>query len=204
MEQFNEKVSRLKKMDTKSVDDYVLNDEIYPPSYDLTQCTIEEPYLKTVVEYYQKKRLSTQITFFKKRARKFGWINTYTAWFPNFCFIASVFCAFGHFFIDFFLPSENSFLSFSSLFLLLLTLLFPIFAIGVRTLRSSIEVSRSAALFQSKRNALENFNLQLNEELSKETIQWSDILKILWQCENFFENENQEWLRIMNDAEWFI
>ena len=202
-EQLNEKVTLLKKTDNSSIDNYVISDEIYPPSYDLTRCTFEEPYLKTVVEYYQKKRLSTQITYFKTRALYFESINASTEWIPNFCFIASIVCAAGHFGIDFFLLRKSG-LDFISSILLLLTLLFPIFAIGARTLRSSIEVSRSAALYQSKSKALENFNLQLNEELAKETIQWPDILKILWQCENFFENENQEWLRIMTEAEWFI
>ena len=203
-EQFNEKVTLLKKADNTSVDNCVLNDEIYPPSYDLTRCTFEEPYLKSVVEYYQKKRLSTQITYFKTRALYFESVNTSTEWIPNFCFIASIVCAAGHFGIDFFLLSKNPGLSVVSSILLLLTLLLPIFAIGVRTLRSSVEVSRSAALYQSKSKALEHFNLQLNEEFTKDTIQWPDILKILWQCENFFENENQEWLRMMNEAEWFI
>jgi hypothetical protein len=203
-EHFNEKVTLLKKAENTSVDNCILSDEIHPISYDLTQCTFEEPYLKSVVEYYTKKRLSTQINYFKKRASYFESINTSTEWIPNFCFIASVVCAAGHFGIDFFVSSENTGLNFISSILLLLTLLFPIFAIGARTLRSSIEVSRSAALYQSKRKALEHFDVQLNEEFSKESIRWPDILKILWECENFFENENQEWLRMMNEAEWFI
>jgi len=85
-----------------------------------------------------------------------------------------------------------------------LTLLLPIYAIATFERRSSIEVSRSAALYHSKSKALEHFNRQLDDELNKESIQWAEILKILWQCENFFENENREWLRMMNEAEWFI
>jgi hypothetical protein len=203
-EKFNEKVTLLKKADNTSVDNCISSDEIYLSSDDLTRCTFEEPYLRSVVEYYQKKRLSTQINYFKTRTLYFESINTTTAWIPNFCFIASVLCAAGHFGIDFFFPSKNPSLNFISSVLLLLTLLFPIFAIAARTLRSSIEVSRSAALYRSKSKALEHFNLQLNEEFTKDTIQWPEILKILWQCENFFENENQEWLRMMSEAEWFI
>jgi hypothetical protein len=203
-DQFNEKVTLLKKAENTSLDNCILSDEIDPPSYDSTRCTFEEHYLKSVVEYYQKKRLSTQINYFKKSASYFESVNTSTEWIPNFCFIVSVVCAAGHFGIDFFVSSKNLGITFISSILLLLTLLFPIFAIGARTLRSSIEVSRSAALYQSKSKALEHFDVQLNEEIAKEPIQWPDILKILWQCENFFENENREWLRMMNDAEWFI
>jgi hypothetical protein len=203
-EQFNEKVILLKKTENESLEKCVLIDEIYSPSYDIASCSFEIPYIKSLVEYYQKKRLSTQISYFKSRSLYFESINASTEWIPNFCFIASVVCAGGHFGIDFFLMSKNPGLIFISSILLLLTLLFPIFAIGARTLRSSIEVSRSAALYQSKCNALENFNVRLDEELGKNIIQWSEILKILWQCENFFENENQEWLRMLNEAEWFI
>ena len=202
--QFNEKIILLKKTEKISIEKFVLSDEIYPPSYDITNCSFEVPYLKYLLEYYQKKRLSTQISYFKSRALYFESINTSTAWIPNFCFIASVVCAAGHFGIDFFLISKYPDLYRISSILLLLTLLFPIFAIGTRTLRSSIEVSRSAALYQSKSSALEHFNVRLNEELTKNIIQWAEILKILWQCENFFENENREWLRMMNEAEWFI
>jgi len=207
-EQFYEKVTLLKKAEKATIEKCVLSDEIYPPSYDITNCSFEAPYLKSLVEYYQKKRLSTQISYFKSRALYFESINTSTAWIPNFCFIASVVCAGGHFGIDFgidfFLISSTPILNFISSILLLLTLLFPIFAISARTLRSSIEVSRSAALYQSKSKALEHFNVRLDEELSKDITQWAEILKILWQCENFFENENREWLRMMNEAEWFI
>jgi hypothetical protein len=200
--QFNEKVTSLKKVENASIKKCVLSDEIYPSSYDIADCSFEVPYLKSVVDYYQRKRLTSQISYFKSRALYFESINTSTAWIPNFCFFASVVCVAGHFGIDFF--SKNPNLQLISEILLLLTLLFPIFAIGARTLRSSIEVSRSAALYQTKSKALEHFNVQLDEELVKDFIQWAEILKILWQCENFFENENREWLRMINEAEWFI
>ena len=129
-EQFNEKFVLLKKTEITPIEKCVLTDEIYPPSYDITNCSFEGPYLKSLVEYYQKKRLSKQISHFKSRALYFESINTSTAWIPNFCFIASVVCAAGHFGIDFFLISKYPDLYRISSILLLLTLLFPIFAIG--------------------------------------------------------------------------
>jgi hypothetical protein len=191
-------------LNNNTTKDELLNDEVSPPSYDSTQCTFEEPFVRSVAEYYQKKRLTTQINYFKKRAFYFESINKSTEWIPNFCFMASVICAVGHFGIEFLSSQKDPYLSFISSIFLLLILLFPIYAISTRTLRSSIEFSRSSALYLSKSKALERLNRQLNEETTKETTQWEEILKILWQCENFFENENREWLRIMNDAEWFI
>jgi hypothetical protein len=121
------------------------------------------------------------------------------------CFILSVFFLFGHFIIDFlinspFFSKTQSFFHGVSLILFLLTLLIPILALTFRTLRSSNEVS----LFRSKRNALKEFEIRLNEETKKNEYSWSKILYIIWECENHLEKENREWLRIMNDAEWFI
>jgi hypothetical protein len=203
-EQFNDKVSAVKNTEIESIEKCILSDEIYPPSYDITSCSFEATYLESVVKYYQEKRLSNQIGYFQSRALYFESINASTAWIPNVCFIASVICAGGHFGIDFFFNSSTPSLNLLSHILLLLTLLLPIFAISARTLRSSVEVSRSAALYHSKRRALEHFKVRLDEELNKDTIQWAEILKILWQCENFFDYENREWLRMMKDAEWFI
>jgi hypothetical protein len=202
-ERFNEKAALLKEAREPSIEECIKSDEINAPPPDITKCSFEAVYIRSLVDYYQKKRLLAQIAYFKERAFYFESINKSTGWIPNFCFIASVECAAGHFGIEL-LNSPNPSLTFISSILLLLTLLFPIFAIGARTLRSSIEVSRSDALYQSKSRALEHFNMRLDEELLKEFIQWGEILKILWQCENFFENENREWLRMMNEAEWFI
>jgi len=202
-ERFNEKAALLKEAGEPSIEECIKSDEINAPPPDITKCSFEGVHLRSLVDYYQKKRLLAQIAYFKERALYFESINKSTGWIPNFCFIASIECAAGHFGIEL-INSPNPSLKFISSILLLLTLLFPIFAIGARTLRSSIEVSRSDALYQSKSMALEHFNLRLDEELLKEFIQWGEILKILWQCENFFEDENREWLRMMNEAEWFI
>jgi len=203
-ERFNTKVSQLRNADKNSLEDDLESEEINTLPKEITGSSFETANLNALTEYYQKKRLATQITYFKKRADHFELMNGITCWIPNFCFIASVVCAGGHFGIDFFLLPKNPGLQFVSQILLLFTLVLPIFSIGVRTLRSSIEVSRSATLFHAKGKALEHFNVRLTEELSKKSIQWVEILKILWQCENFFENENREWLRMMRDAEWFL
>ena len=203
-EHLNEKIASLKKSDELSIEECMKNDEINAPPPDTANCSFEVQYLKSLVDYYQKKRLLTQIAYFKERACYFESINKSTGWIPNFCFIASIECAAGHFGVERFLVPLSSSFSFISESLLLLTLLLPIFAIGTRTLRSSIEVSRSDALYHSKSQALEHFNMRLKEELSKDIIPWREILKVLWQCENFFENENREWLRMMNEAEWYI
>jgi hypothetical protein len=88
--------------------------------------------------------------------------------------------------------------------ILLITLILPSIGVAFRTLRSSVEVSRNASLFSAKCRALNQFAMRLTQEREKETVNWPEILKIMWECENFFESENKEWLRIMHDAEWFL
>jgi hypothetical protein len=34
--------------------------------------------------------------------------------------------------------------------------------------------------------------VRVDEELTSDIIQWPEILNVLWQGENFFENENRE------------
>ena len=203
-ERFNTKVAKVIKADEVSLEEYLSGDEITTAPPGSPGCSVDVPYLEMLVDYYQKKRIITQIAYFKNRAHYFESINMRTGWIPDFCFIAGVVCAGALFGIGFFISENDPALHFFSSILLLLTLILPVFAIGARTMISSIEVSRSATLFHAKCIALENFNVRLSEELSRDTIQWVEIMKILWQCEYFFEIENREWLRIMNDAVWFL
>jgi hypothetical protein len=201
---FNKKVSSVKMVDAQSLETCTTSDEIDQLSYDTNGCIFDVPALSSLTQYYTSKRLSEQIAYFRTRARHFESINLSTGWILNVCFVAGIVCAAIHFGIDLFFLPRNPELHSVSLLFLLLTILFPVFAIGARTLRSSVEVSRSAAFFQAKAHALENFKTKLDEELAKESKQWAQILKLMWQCENFFECENREWLRMMSAAEYFL
>jgi hypothetical protein len=201
---FNRKVSEVKKTNEQTLEICKTSDEISRPIRDMSRCAFDGTTMAALVHYYATNRLSSQQTYFKKRLDYFETIERSTGWIPNFCFIASIFCAAVHFGTDFFFLPSNPGLQIFSYSFLLLTLVFPIFAIGTRTLRSSIEVSRSAVLFRAKAQALERFSKQLDDELRQNTVQWAKIITILWQCEGFFENENREWLRMMSEAEWFL
>ena len=203
-DQFDLKLAKLKADDNKSLENEMEADIPNPLPPDTNGCSLDLLLIREVTEYYQEKRLTTQIEYFNTRADQFETINRTTGWIPDFCFIASVLCAGGHFGIDFFFWPTVPDLESISQILLLFTLVLPILSIGVRTLRSSVEVSHSAGLFHAKGKTLKIQNDRITEELTKNTVQWEVILKILWQCEDFFENENREWLRIMQEAEWKI
>ena len=189
--------------------DCVENDTVSQPPPDISRCVFDETYLTDFIRYYHVKRLTTQIDYFEARATQLEGMDDLPRRVVSACFILSVFFLFGHFIIDFminfpFFSKTQSFFHSVSLILLLCTLLIPIVALTFRTLRSSNEVARSASLFRSKRNALKEFEIRLHEETKKNEYSLSKILNIIWECENHLEKENREWLRIMNDAEWFI
>ena len=77
----------------------------------------------------------------------------------------------------------------------------PVIGTGVRTYRMAYEFARSASLFQAKLAALDHFMQGLQHDLAGQDA--SAVLRRLWQCENFFEREHHEWLRLMLEAEWF-
>jgi len=204
---FVDKITCLEKLDDDSLEKCLVSDKIDTSGYNITLNSIQEEEIRSLVDYYRQNRLVRQIDYYKDRAEYFDSIN-WTHLIPDFCFVGSIFFVACHFFIDFGIDlailvstPELRLLSSASL---MLTLMLPILALSSRTFRSSIEVSRSAALFRAKSNALIAFNNQLGDEVARKTIHGDGILKILWECENFFENENREWLRIMHEAEWFI
>jgi len=199
----------IEKENLKDLQDVVENETISQPPPDISGCNFDEKYLTEFIRYYYDKRLKTQIDYFEARAIQLEGMDDLPRRVVSACFILSVFFLFGHYIIDFminfpFFSKTQSFFHGFSLILLLLTLLIPILALTFRTLRSSNEVARSASLFRSKRNALKEFEIQLHEETKENKYSWSKILYIIWECENNLQKENREWLRIMNDAEWFI
>jgi hypothetical protein len=180
------------------------------PPHETQAGSLNIPYLEMLTDYYQKKRITTQIDYLTSRARKFRSMNKHTGRITEYCFIGGVFFAGIQFGIEGFqtqllsLMPDTAIWSFFRSVALLITLILPSLGIAVRTFRSSVEVSRNASLFNAKCQALKQFDVRLAEERNKEVVNWQEILKIMWESENFFENENREWLRIMHDAEWFL
>jgi hypothetical protein len=206
---FDAQVLLLKKKECLTLEEILVADKMNAPPHDTSGNPLNIPYLEMLVEYYQKKRISTQIGYFASRARSFGTANRNTERIPQYCFLGGVVFAGVQFGIELFnAPLLTIFfeadLKTIQAVTLLITLVLPSFGVAFRTWRSSIEVARSASLYTAKCRALKQFELRLSEERARTTVRWEEILKILWECENFFEIENREWLRIMHDAEWFL
>jgi hypothetical protein len=206
---FDENVSLLKKREDLSLGQILTEDKMNAPPHE-TQGALNIPYLVMLADYYQKKRISTQLEYYSLRAHSFTSVNTNTERIPEFCFVGGVVAAGVKFGIDVFASPLLAFIpdtfvwQFLSSLALLITLVLPCLGIAVRTLRSSVEVSRSALLFSAKYKALKQFDERLSDERARDSVNWVEILKIMWECENFFESENREWLRIMHDARWSL
>lgn len=209
-DRFDSGVSSLKKRERLTLEEILVSDEIRAPPLDTSSRTPNAEYLVMLLDYYKEKRITTQLDYLSLRTRYFQTVNRFTERIPEYCFLGGVACSGILFGIEIFSSSlllvipDMSLWEFFQALALLVTLLLPSIGIAARTMRSSIEVSRNASLSSAKCRALQQFSIRLSEEQALETVNWQKILSIMWECENFLESENREWLRIMHDAEWFL
>ena len=101
---FNRKVSEVKKTNEQTLEICKTSDEISRAPRDMSRCTFDGSTMAALVQYYATSRLSTQLYYFKSKFRYFESIDRSTGWIPNFCFIASIFCAAVHFGTRLFFP----------------------------------------------------------------------------------------------------
>jgi hypothetical protein len=73
----------------------------------------------------------------------------------------------------------------------------------IRTVQVAREFGRSAALFSAKHVALQDMFQRLLSELATEPVRPAEVLHNITACEDFLEAEQREWLRLMQEAEWF-
>jgi hypothetical protein len=192
----------------KNVQQCIEGDTISLPPPGTTGCNFDEGYLTDLVKYYQDKRLKTQINYFDNRFEKLEKQDDRFRRILNGGFYMSIILVFLKLVIDlisaYVFSKYNDAILVGDILILLVMLSLPILAFAVRTLRSSTEVGRSASLYRAKRNALEDFRNRLFIGTERDPRNWEEIIKILWECENHLEEVNREWVRLMNEAEWFV
>jgi len=199
---FDDEARATKKEMMKSAGQCVVSDTVSAPPPDISGCRLDEAYLKDLVNYYQDKRLKSQIDYFDRRFDKLEKQDGTFRWILAWAFTLSIILVFFKIAIDFLRVLDENSVLYIPLIMIMLTL--PIIAFGIRTLRSSTEVARSASLYRANRNALENFRNRLVVENAREPPRWQETVKILWECENHLARVNLEWVRIMKEAEWFV
>lgn len=165
--------------------------------------------LRVLADYYLAKRLDFQRAFYASRVARYHERDRRLRHLPPLCFFASVAAALVNYLVGAFEPrssgpaGEVTMVVAICILLLVFAAAVPVIGTGVRTYRMAYEFARSASLFQAKLAALDHFKQALQHDLAAPAQDASAVLRRLWQCENFFEREHHEWLRLMLEAEWF-
>jgi hypothetical protein len=193
--------SQIGALDAESVEKRALHDRASDPPIDLAACIIPAPDMDALVAYYGSKRINCQRKYFCDRAERFSRREHLLRAVGPVLFFASVFAALTHFVLEWATGGDASkeFWRWTSLSLIALAAALPALAAGIRTYRGAYEFARSAALFEAKASAMEDFAKRI--ERARGNI--PAVLGIIWQCEDFLEGENLEWLRLMGEAEFY-
>jgi len=165
--------------------------------------------LRVLADYYLAKRLRFQRQFYASRVARNDERDRRLRRLPPLCFFLSVAAALGNYLLGMFQSgpphhgAELTTVETLGLLLLVFSAAVPVVGAGIRTYRMAYEFARSASLFQAKIHALDHFEQLLQHDLAAPAPEGATVLRRLWQCENFFEHEHHEWLRLMLEAEWF-
>jgi hypothetical protein len=183
------------------------NRRIAKDDYSL-KITVTEEELNQIMEYYKDKRLDSQIKYFFKKSERDMASDAFWKVIPPFFFVASIACAVIHIFIsggvtivhhfERIEPLEPYGVRVASTIFIAMAALFPVFGAAIRTHRSANEFSRNTVRFHAVYLELKE-SYGLLEPKEDATVK----LRRLWLSEERLESEHREWLRLMDEAEWY-
>jgi hypothetical protein len=153
----------------------------------------EKSFFNSLITYYRDKRLDEQIRYFDNRARKFSKIDIFTNYFIFLFFFGGVIAVLLHSLFDIGTGQNARYLS---VILLTIGVMLPVIGYGIRIMRETYQAAKSSALFRAKHSALLDFDKRIKELMNNEKSE-KEILKVLWECENFLTAEHKEWIRTM-------
>lgn len=196
------KQEEILELGTKPFEERIKTEKIFelPPAF--PDCPLNDPVASQFITYYRCHRIRGQMNYYTKKVKQFEKYQS-TRNGPIIFFIVGVIAVFIHYFLSGIIsifPAYAEFLEIISIFFVFVALAAPVISTAIRTLRSSIEIGRTEVLYEAKKIAL----LHFDQDLKKSMIPNRELFTILWECENFLESENREWLRLMNEAEWFV
>jgi hypothetical protein len=166
---------------------------------------VGEKDLEDILEYYKRKRLDVQLRYLFNRTEQAASSDSKTKNWPAWLFVASIVCAILHMVFDltmhpvFYLVGKKlPALENIALGLIIGAAVFPVWGAAIRTHRAANEFSRNTVRFNAVYQELKGNALGL-------TLDTKDAMKLrlLWQSEEALENEHREWLRLMDEAEWY-
>jgi hypothetical protein len=202
MERLSHEVADIAALNRQALRRWIDEDEVPEAPAPLRHSKPDEKAIRSLVEYYQEKRLGAQMDYFAVRASRNVRMQRFTWFLPPFFFFASILAVSGHFIYDIVASARGSHVEISTanLFVLFVVLAaaFPVVGAGVRSLRTAYEFARNNSRFRAKLVALRGFAERLHQENKPEA-----IFRDLWSCEQILESEHREWLRLMIEGEWF-
>jgi hypothetical protein len=158
-----------------------------------------------IIKYYKKKRLEQQVLYLFKKTEKARASDSFTKYFPPALFLASIACAVSHLLLSTFVAPwlerhgiGTEWEKPTSIVLITLAALLPALGAAVRTHRSANEFSRNTVRFNAAHMALKDNLTILNAQVEP-----GAKLRALLRSEAVLENEHRDWLRLMDEAEWF-
>ncbi|MDT7602041.1 MAG: hypothetical protein QOF61_38 [Acidobacteriota bacterium] len=200
-------IERIDRVDESALREWV--EETRVP--DVPLCppgAIDAGVIRDALDYYRRKRLDPQRSYFFKQAeRNLRW-DWSTRLVPPLLFFGSVLFALVHLVAEAFEIHESGWDDYFknwaggasplAVVCIILAAILPAFGAGLRGLRSAYEFSRNTLRFRAIHFALE----MLRERLSRDDARPEEIWRDLWWCEWLLEAEHREWLRLMIEAEW--
>ena len=167
--------------------------------------TVEIPALQSLLEYYRRKRLDSQLLYFAGRIRK-GRGLADSPHLPPIFFFLGIALALCNLILEWAVrgsvtknaPLLSSWLVFGSLAV-------PLGWSALRTLRGAHEVSRNLMRSHARHGALSEISRSLSKATGAPPEQWDRpvIFGYLYLCENILAADQHEWIRLMGEAEWY-
>jgi hypothetical protein len=149
--------------------------------------------LKALIHYYRSKRLHYQMAYLSKAVRRDQGRDRHTRVVGPALFFGSVAFVLAHLAVEIGHGAEDW-----SKFLILIAAALPVMGAGFRMHRAANEFARNAARFEAVHNILSALSGRLRDAPDPPT-----VFREIGFCEQTFEADLREWMRLMVEAEWF-
>jgi len=165
--------------------------EVHPPPP--TSGLLSPDNLKALIDYYRSKRLHYQMAYLSRAVRRDQRRDRHTRVVGPALFFGSVAFVLAHLAVEIGRGTEDW-----SRLLSVVAAALPAMGAGFRIHRAANEFARNAARFEAVHHILSALSERLRDAPDAPT-----VFRELGFCEQTFESDLREWMRLMVQAEWF-
>jgi len=181
------------------IKDWIENEKVAPFPHDIP-CSIPAESCREFIDYYLENRLDDQIKYYQNGYNQLKKMTRFLHKIPHATFFGSIAAVGIHFLLDFLGPQYHEI----SIFFIGVAVVLPFLGVSLRGITEVFQTMRIVTLYHAKSRALTQLREQFNDLSLHPEENWTDILKLMRQCENYFETEYREWLILVHEADWFI